>query len=401
MKTDAISRALELRKTLRKDDKVLVTDFSNTLQGKDTSKVIDLMPNIKTGEYVFRAKFNIKDIDPKAAVEYKMPFKDIRQMPSSEIEELIKRQEFDFPLWFKHNQGFDIRRASDYNTPFIAQVAGCNFHDGTETGGCWYCFVDDKSNDGKIAPGKAWLGVDEIIDSMLSAKDKIRSFYNKEFGFDLDIKVLRISGGEPTIVLDYVLDVWREISNRGLDLVGQIDSNLSTGSVVKRFEKEGIYEKHILEKLAEHPVKVLTALKGCDAENLKSNVQSNPSMQEQLYSIKRFVKAGFDIYPQMYNPNPETLWPYLEKMDRHIENFALRVHVGPLKASYGPTIQRLTCEANRLGIAPETFIAQKKQEWDDNYKNGCEVIDSYLRENYDVGYKDTVRSDVPLKLLKK
>ena len=399
MKTDAINRALELRKTLRKDDKVLVTDFSNTLQGKDTSKVIDLMPNIRTGENVFRAKFNIKDIDPKAAVEYKMPFKDIRTMSGLEIEDLIKRQEFDFPLWFKHNKGFDIKRATDYNTPFIAQVGGCNFHDGTATGGCWYCFVDDKSNDGKVSEGKAWLGVEEVVDSMLSARKKIRNFYNQEHNFDLDIKVLRISGGEPTIVLDYVLDVWREIAKRGVDLVGQIDSNLSTGSVVKRFEKEGIYEKNILEKLAEHPVKVLTAIKGTDEANLQSNVQSNATMKEQLYSIKRFLRAGFDIYPQMYNPNPDSLWSYLDKMDRHIENFSLRIHIGPLKV-YGPTTQRLTHEEKRLGIAPEELIQRKKQEWDDNYKNGCEVMDSYLVENYGVGYKDSVRSDVPLKLLK-
>ncbi|MBN2459699.1 radical SAM protein [Candidatus Woesearchaeota archaeon] len=399
MKTDAVKRALELRKTLRKDDKVLVVDFSNTLQGKDTTKVIDLMPNVATGEYLFRAKFNIKNIDPKAALEYKVPFKDVRNMPEKEIEDFVKRQEFDFPLWFKHNEGFEMKKITDYNTPFIVQVAGCNFHDGTETGGCWYCFVDNISNNGKPGAGKAWLGVDELVDSMQAARAKINDFYRNNYDYNLDIKVLRISGGEPTIVLDYALDVWRQIAKRGLDLVGQIDSNLSTGSVVRRFEKEGIYKRHILEKLAEHPVKVLTAIKGTDPISLQDNVQSNPSMKEQLYSIKRFVNAGFDIYPQMYNPNPLTLWNYLEKMDRHIENFALRVHIGPLKI-YGPTTQRLTHEANRLGIAPETLIAQKKQEWDDNYKNGCDVINSYLQEYYGVGYKNRVRPKVPLKILK-
>jgi sulfatase maturation enzyme AslB (radical SAM superfamily) len=390
MKTDAISRALELRKTLRKDDKVLVVDFSNTLQGKDTSKVIDLMPNVATGEYVFRAKFNIKDIDPKAAIEYKIPFKDLRIMPEKEIEDFLKRQEFDFPLWFKHNEGFDMKKATDYNTPFIVQVAGCNFHDGTETGGCWYCFVDDKSNDGKVSAGKAWLGVDDLINSMQAARAKINDFYRNNFDFNLDIKVLRISGGEPTIVLPYIRDVWRRIGERGLDYVGQIDSNLSTGT---------LYRTRILEELAQYPVKVLTAIKGTDPISLQDNVQSNATMKEQLYAIKKFVKAGFDIYPQMYNPNPETLWHYLEHMDKHIDNFALRVHIGPLKV-YSPTTQRLTHEANRRKIPPEIFIAQKKQEWDDNYKNGCEVIDSYLIENYGVGYKDLVRSDVPLKILK-
>jgi|GEM_PF-981901 len=399
MKVNAIDRALELRKTLMKDGKVLVADFSGTLQGKDTSKVIDLMPNIFTEEYVFRAKFNIKDIDPKAAEEYKVPFQDISKMTDSQVEEIIKRAEFDFPLWFKHNKGFEVKRALDYNTPFILQVGGCNFHDGTETGGCWYCFVDNKSNDGKIGKGKAWLGANETIDSMLSAIKKINEVY-KKYGVDMNIKVLRTSGGEPTITLDYVLALWGEIGKRGLDFVGQIDSNLSTGSVVKRFEKEGIYEKNILEKLAKYPIKFLTAIKGTDEENLRSNVQSDTTMKEQLYSIKRIFKAGFDIYPQVYNPNPDSLWSYMEKMDRHIENFSLRAHIGPLKI-YGPTTQRLTCEALRLGRVPEEFIAEKKQEWENNYNAGCEIMDLYLQENYGVGYKDTVRSDVELKLLKK
>ncbi len=399
MKTDAIKRALQLRKTLVRDGKVMVADFSGTLQGKDTSKVIDLMPNVATGDYIFRAKFNIKDIDPKAAVEYKVPFQDVRVLDSSQIEEVIKKAEFDFPLWFKHNKGFEMKKVLDYNTPFIFQVAGCNFHDGTKIGGCWYCFVDDQSNDGLIATGKSMLGPVEAVDSMLSARKRINEA-NKEHGFDVNIKVLRASGGEPTLALDMVLAMWREVGRRGLDFVGQIDSNLSTGSVVRKFEKEGIYEKNILNKLAEYPIKVLTAIKGTDEENLRSNVQSNTTMKDQLYSIKRFVDAGFDIYPQMYNPNPETMWSYLEKMDRHIENFALRAHVGPLKI-YGPTKQRLTCEAERLGRDPEEFIAAKKQEWDDNYKHGCEVLDSYLVANYDVGYKETARSDAPIKLLKK
>jgi uncharacterized Fe-S cluster-containing radical SAM superfamily protein len=404
---NAIDRALELRNTLIKTEKkfffikekkVLVVDFSDTLQGKDTSRVIDLMPNVKTGEYVFRAKVNVKDIDPLAAKEYKKEFKDIKKMDDEDIENLIKREEFDFPLWFKYNRGFKMQNALDYNLPFILQVGGCNFHDGTETGGCWYCFVDDKSNDGRISHGKTWISAKETVKSMVAAREKIKRQYAEQ-GVDLNMKVLRISGGEPTTVLDYVLDVWRYIGRKGLNFVGQIDSNLSTGSLVDRFEREGIYEKNILNKLAEYPVKVLTAIKGVSDENIQSNVQSTATLQEQVYSIKKFLKAGFDIYPQMYNPHPPSLHHYLEMMDSEIENFSLRVHIGPLKV-YGPTKQRLTFEAKRLGVEPEALIKQKQEEWNNNYNGGNAVIDNYLQKTYGVGYKDTVRSDVPLKILK-
>ena len=69
---DAIQRALKLRQTLLRGDKLLVADFSETLQGKDTSRVIDLMPDVETGNYVFRAKVNVKDIDPIAASNHQL-----------------------------------------------------------------------------------------------------------------------------------------------------------------------------------------------------------------------------------------------------------------------------------------------------------------------------------------
>jgi len=390
MRTDPIKRALALRDTLITEDKkkILVTDFSNTLQGKDTSKVIDLMPNVDNGEYVFRAKCNVKKMDAIAAEKYGKEYVDISKMDDKGIEDMIRKEEFDFPLWFKHNKGFEMKKVHDYNFPFILQVAGCNFHDGSEQGGCWYCFVDDKSNNGVIESGKTWLGGSETIDSLLEARKKVKQAY-KPYGQEIDMKVLRTSGGEPTIVLDWILNMWREIGDRNLDFVGQLDTNLSTGALVDYFETEDIFERNTLDKLAEYPIKVLTALKGTDDKNLQSNVQSSTTMKHQEYSIKKILKAGFDIYPQMYNPNPKTLRGFLEHMDKEIENLALKIHIGPLKC-YGPT-------KARLGNKEEPIETMQKQ-WDDNYQKGCEVMDEYLREKHGVGYKDVVRSDVKLKL---
>lgn len=400
MKTDPIKRALELRETLISEDnkKVLVVKFEDTLQGKDTSKVIDLMPNIYTNEKVFRAKVNVKELDPIASGVYKVPFFDVNTKTDREIEDFIKAKEFDFPLWFKHHKDFSMKKVVDYNPPFILQVAGCNFHDGSASGGCWYCFVDDKSNDGVISKGKAFLSADETLDSMLAARKEVKKIYG-DIGRDVNLKVLRTSGGEPTIALDWILGLWRKVSERNLDFVGQIDTNLSTGQVVDSFEKEGIYEHHILEKLAEHPIKILTALKGSDEDNLQSNVQSYTTMEAQKYSLKKIVSAGFDIFPQMYNPNPATLENFLYDMDSEIQDLSLKIHIGPLKV-YGPTKFRLTQDANNFGINPEEVITRRKQEWDDNYKKSCEIIDNYLQETQGVGYKEVTRSDVKVKVLK-
>ncbi len=392
MKMDPVEKALTLRKTLIRDEEVLVADFSNTLQGKDTSRVIDLMPNVSTGEYVFRAKVNIKQLDPLAAKEYGTTFFDISEKTEEEIEDFIKVQEFDFPLWFKHNEEFN--NVLDYNTPFIMQVAGCNFHNGYETGGCWYCFVDNESNDGIVATGKTFLRPEDAVESIMAAREKIKDVYAEQ-GLDLNIKVFRTSGGEPTVALDWILNAWREIGDRGLDFVGQLDSNLSTGMIVDRFEKEGVFEKNILEKLAEYPVKILTAIKGVDEENLQNNVQSAATMQTQEYSILKFLRAGFDIYPQMYNPNPMTLYSYLEDMERVIDNFSLRVHIGPLKL-YGPNKKRLEFQAKKLGKDPEAFIEETIKQWKSNYEGGCNVIEDYLYHVHGTHYKKEVRSDIEL-----
>lgn len=402
MKTDPIKRALRLRESLilKRDkssqDQILVADFTDTLQGKDTSKVIDLMPIVGTYNYPFRTKVNIKEIDPLASEKYGTQYFDLSMRSDSEIEEFLRKQEFDFPLWYKHQKQFNMKEANFYNAPFILQVAGCNFHDGSSSGGCWYCFVDDKSNDGKTRVGKVYLGIDKTIDSMLSAKERIIEQY-KQQGYEMDLRVLRTSGGEPTIVLDWILDLWREVGERGLDFVGQLDSNLSTGSLVDYFESEGVFEEFILEKLAEYPIKVLTALKGVDNENLLSNVQSETNIEEQLYSLTRFVNAGFDIFPQMYNPDPKRLKEYLTKMDDEIENFSLKIHIGPLKL-YGPNAQRLVLEAQRRDVNKDIFISDKLFFWKKNYEQGCEVLDKYLRETHGVGYKDMTRSDVKLKV---
>ena len=419
MATDPIARALKLRETLLPENEVMVVDFSGTLQGKDTSRVIDLMPDISNGRYVFRAKVNVKEIDPLASATYGKTFHDTARMDDEAIEEVIRRAEFDFPLWYKHMPGFQMRNAVDYNIPFLMQVAGCNFHDGSETGGCWYCFVDDTSNDGRPGTGKSMLTVEDAVSSMQKAREKVKAAY-AEKGHHMDLKVFRVSGGEPTIALDWVLALWRHIGERGLPLVGQLDSNLSTAAVVERFERDGIYELHTLEKLAEFPVKVLTALKGVSDDNLESNVQSMTTMEAQMHSLKKFLGAGFDIYPQMYNPDPEVLMHYLAGLDDQIPRVTMRVHVGPLHV-YGPTKARLTAYWNRLhgnggkGCAPagkkmqamaeqskdvDEFLTKVQAWWDDNYRRGGEIIDDYLRQRHGVGYKDVTRSDVPLVLPK-
>lgn len=405
MKTTPAERALELRKTLVRENEgeneYLFVDFSNTLQGKDTSKIVDTQPNAH-GNYVYRCKCNEKTIDPRAVDAYGKEYFDVSKKSPEEIVSHIKGVEFDFAEWFRDMDGYKIKRIADFNLPIITQIAGCNFHDGSPTGGCWYCFVDYLSNDGIPGKGKTYMTAKESLEGAKAAREKIGKIYNEENSFDIYPKVLRSSGGEPTIALDYVLELWQEIKKQNLDFVGQLDTNLSTGKIVKRFEEEGIFEDNILKKLAKYnrtnPIKVLAAIKGVSAKNFEDSVQSYMTVEEQVDSLESLVGAGLDIYPQMYNSYPEALPVYLETMDERIENFSKKIHVGPIKI-YGPTEARLTVYAKSIGKDPEKLIAEKKAEWDYNYTESVKALEKHLIDNYQVHYKEIPRSEIKMKLL--
>jgi len=398
---DATKRAIELRDTMQDDaGRALVVDFLRARQKLDIKSAAGLHKHYSTGEHIFRTKFSVNQIDPIAADAYKdVQLVDIRQMPEKEVEDLVKREKFDFPLWYKHGDGFDMKRVLDYNLVVILQLAGCNFHTRTGRGGCLYCYGDDLSNSGQPSDVTTWLTPVDTVDSMFEISNNLGSQY-KSFGYDVDVKVLRISGGETTILPDFVLDTFRAAENRGYDFAYQIDSNLSTGTAIKRLIDRGVYDKHILERIAEYPVKLLAAIKGVSQENLVNNIRAKTNLEEQLNSIKLFMRAGIEPFFQMYNPEPEALREYLPRMDARIKNFSKRVHIGPLSTSYGTTLERVVREAKRLKKDPVEHVSATQAEWAENYALSEEVMHEHLRKNHGVGYKDTVRSDVKLEILK-
>ena len=387
---DPVARARQLMRSLNRTRygkrQILVADFSDTLQGQDTSRVIDLMPN-RRGRFVFRVKYNTKSIDPLASQKYGTPFFDVTKMSDKEVRDHLKREEFDFTLWFKHTKGFKFQRAMDYNVPFIVQVGGCNFHDGSETGGCHFCFVDNKSNDGRSGPGKVWPSATDCVDSFLAAREKIRKIYQERTGYDLQLKVIRISGGEPTMVLPWIVDLLLEIDNRYLsnDIVLQIDTNLSTWN---ELDLGALYD------LESWDAKFLAGMKGCDSANIAVNVQAAQTVSQQMLAFQGLVGCGLDVYPQMYNPNPHTLDVFCELADEFcVKNFSKRLHIGPLKL-YGPNRRRLELEARNMEV--EGYVDKTVESWHYNYQAAVKVMDCYLRQRYHVGYKDLVRSDVKL-----
>lgn len=52
------------------------------------------------------------------------------------------------------------------------------------------------------------------------------------------MNVVRISGGNPTIVPEIIIDIYQEIKNQNLDVYLWIDSNLSTAKYLENLKKD-------------------------------------------------------------------------------------------------------------------------------------------------------------------
>lgn len=386
-RVNPFERGIELRKTLVKDDKVLCVDFEKTVQKQDLTK--GHFKDEATGTYPYRAKINIKHINDEWRAKNSLP--PLKMSDFSDKESLYRAikealdEEFDIPLWFLRKAGDDLENISVYDMAVTYQIKGCDYHDGNKSGGCVYCFVDNKSNSGEPEDG-TYLSVKNIVDSFQSISKKIGT------------KVIRTSGGEPTLVLDHILSLYEEMERRGIDpILAQFDTNLSTGKLIEYFEEEGVYEKNILEKIAYYDPKVLVAFKGTSDESISQNVQAGCTVDDQTYSLTKLVKAGLDVYPYIYNPDPKTLESFINRLEGRFENMLPKIHIGQLKV-YTPTRERVALIAQDMGRKPKDLLSLYGAEWNSNYEKSCEIMNSLCLQRLGVRYKEIERPFVKIKL---
>ncbi len=288
------------------------------------------------------------------------------------------RKEFDIPHWFSAKANDLLENILPYDMAMTYQLKGCNFHKGGQIDGCVFCYVDDESNSGNPDKG-VYLSVENIVDS----------FQKMQKG--RGTKVIRTTGGEPFLVPEHMLALYRELENRNVKpILAQIDTNLSTGRLIEHLEKEGIVEKNILGKIAEYDPKLLVAFKGTSDESIRQNIQAVCSVEEQTYTLKKIVEAGLDIYPYIYNPDPKTLESFMGKLQETFPNILPRIHIGLLKV-YTPTKQRITLLAQKYDVDPVQLIASYESAWKSNYEESCKIMDTLCLKQEGVHYKEIPR----------
>jgi len=380
---DPFERGKELRPKVRKYNRILCADFTGTVQAEDIRKRNDLIQDVDIERYCYRAKINVKDFDDneraKKGVYNLFDFSDEKA-----IKEALK-MEFDIPLWFLRGAGDELKNIKHYNLPLILQLKGCNFHDGTEIGGCTFCFVDNKSNSGE-AEGGVWISPENFVNTFQAVSDK------------LNIHVLRVSGGEPTLVLDFILDVLREIDKRGLiNAQMQFDTNLSTGRLIEHFVDTEIYQPFILENIAVFKPKILAAFKGTDEKGIQNNTQTSCILSDQIHSLKMLIYSNLDVFIYVYNPNPNLLRSFTNILDKEFEDILPRIHIGKIN-EYEVTKCRLSLIALEQNRPYEEVLGEKLKEWKENYEQSCEIMNDLMMHRYGVGYKEIERPSVKIKI---
>ncbi len=352
--------ALAIREKLIQNNKVLCVDFPKTTQKQDIRK--ELIQDVNTNTYPYRVHSKVKyfedpSFDPKkeALIHYGLT------------------KEFDTPLWFLKKAKDKLKNIALYSPAFIYQIMGCNFHDGSNISGCQYCYVDNESN--FPSDKGVFLSIDDIL----------TGFKNSQ------LKVLVTSGGEPTLALDHILLLYKEMKKRSIPILSQFDTNLSTGRIIERFEHDKIYEKNILEKISQYDPKVLVAFKGTDNESISENTKTDLTLEDQIYSLKKFVKAKIDVYPYIYNPNPKTIKQFIKKLEKHFKNITPKIHIGKIH-TYTPTKTRLCYDSKAL--------EEQQNQWEFNYIMSCNILDSILYKNYKLNYKQLERPSIQIKLKK-
>ena len=367
----------------------LLANFEGTKQSADIKK---RSPMLYAKDF-FRVKTNVKSWDPeimKSKGKDPVDFKN-----NSEVFDSL-RNEFDIPYWALTSMvGGPL---VDYNNAFTYQMKTCNVN-------CPWCFVDNKNKNGKKGKGD-YFSIKEIMNVF------------EEERKDKPLNMIRSSGGEPTIAIEQWYEILRELEKRD-GLVDKValwgDTNLMTGHFIDYLEHEGLIEKNIREKIGQYKnPQILCSFKGTDTESfLKStgfikkdkgkamldergNTVADKRYsfldEERWYSFRKMVESGIDVYPFIYDPNPDTLEDFLDEGARRFgDGFYLKTWAFKL-GSYGPAPQRYI----NLGLDPE----KEQQKLDDNFKKSEEILQDLIYKKFKLNYKAVPRSGIPLEIQK-
>lgn len=275
-------RAGILRKNLIKGDKYLLAKIAGAGQDPGEKKV-------------FADCFRYKDYidDPKWMKASEKEKWSERFLGLNEKKE--KNLEFQNPTY---SAACRLKRLlKEFTKVFTFQVASCNYM-------CNYCYVPRELNSGSKKYGR-FFSAEEIVDEFLKIREKS----------EMPMNTIRISGGEPLIIPEIVIDVYNEMVKKSPDSYLWIDTNLSTLEIVKK------YKTNLKKVFESKNVGIVGCFKGIAEEDFSLITGAERRFyQEQFETAKLLIDLEADFYA--YLP----AYVYDEKMtEEKLEKFLKRL----------------------------------------------------------------------------
>jgi uncharacterized Fe-S cluster-containing radical SAM superfamily protein len=241
---------------------------------------------------------------------------------------------------------------------------------------CWHCYLPHKLYVGKAdsATRSEPLTSEDIVDRFLIQR-------TTDYRNDKHSNVLRITGGEPFLLPELIVECLRIIRKRGLeeDVFVWTETNLEPfmgkpGEAFMDLEEN----KRILDELSNfknflvHP-----CFHGLDQSEFKmiTSRGENISLDDQVDAIKRLFDANIDIYPtygsNVCNPrNAKNLYKKLSEINPQLP---LRIALIEYKFDYPPVENRV----KKIGRVPPKLYSKFA-----NFR----IWNQLLLENFEVGY---------------
>lgn len=249
------------------------------------------------------------------------------------------------------------------NKTFLFQVKGCNLGVALSRGiGCWFCYVDNNNLIPNSIGGIDLTAEEILLNYLAEAK---RRFYGPS---EERINVLRVSGGEPTIVPEIIIWLIDEIKR--IDLQDHIylwvDTNLLTGNLFwEALGKEGV------KKIRDFPnIGFCGCYKGFDERSFQENLsRGDPKklkikidprfLQEQFKMHRKLIESGFDVYSYL-----DSTCKSVHNLEKRLDSFLVRLQKevsrkAPLRVTSLEIKDWYRTTASRMG--PEELKAVENQ----------------------------------------
>ncbi|MFH1229245.1 MAG: radical SAM protein [Candidatus Aenigmatarchaeota archaeon] len=316
---DPEKRSELLRPRMMKDGKFLITRIGGSVQEADQNKILDnyfRYKNYISGDNEFEEEWMTASLKDVWSTKFLGLVDNLWSRPLKEIKKL-EYQNPQYAAAFR----FDGRKGDprDYNKVFAAQVSGCTY-------ACNFCYVPPEINAAAQGFGK-FFSASEIVDNFLSVKKESKEPMN----------VIRLTGGETTIIPEIILDVFAEIEKRGLKIYLWIDTNLSTSTYLERIEGD-------LRDVFKKNAGVVGCFKGVSKEDFFMITGSKPQFYENQFETAKLLlswKADTYIYLPglIYGKNYEKkAESFIQRLRDINKNLPLRLEMLIIKEYPGAVI---------------------------------------------------------------